>query len=309
MKIGVLCNSRIALQSIHWLSQNGHQVVIGMPDVRQDELYEIESFAHQFGISIEIFEKTGLTEKLHHWKIFSGLESIFIIGFPFILSADLLGMMNIPVVNFHFAPLPNYKGAQPMFWLIKSGEKKGGVVAHIATAEVDSGPILHFESYTINQFETFGSYLLKMASLCVTVLQKALPKIKSGSWKNIPKQKEKAGGVIYKKPQLADIRINWAEMSAIEIEQLCRACNPWNKGAITYVQNIPIKLVEVSFYAGKLPHEVAGTVVKDSKSGKLLVATSNQKYLFIEIVYVENQGYYGNQRLGNIGLRSGLRLV
>lgn len=46
------------------------------------------------------------------------------------------------------------------------------------------------------------------------------------------------------KPGGKDVIIQWENMSANEICNLIRACNPWNKGAITLYQQQEIKLMD-----------------------------------------------------------------
>jgi hypothetical protein len=52
MNIGVICNSKLSLPSIHSLLQLGHQVSMAMPNENGIAYFEMESFANQFGIQV-----------------------------------------------------------------------------------------------------------------------------------------------------------------------------------------------------------------------------------------------------------------
>ena len=47
------------------------------------------------------------------------------------------------LINIHNAPLPKYRGVNPVNWALKNGEKNHGVTIHKIEAGIDSGPILN----------------------------------------------------------------------------------------------------------------------------------------------------------------------
>lgn len=309
MNLGVLCNSKLSLPSVQTLLQLGHSITIGLPELIGKDHAEIEQFAFQYGIPITRLTKETLDTDLIFWKERNGLEFIFVITFPFILSAKIIADIKLDIINFHFTPLPQYRGAQPAFWVLKNGEKNGGITAHVITEKLDEGPIVHFEPYTMQQRDTFGSYLAKMATLNCKVIQKTLIIVSKNNWKKGLKVQNKSLVAYYPKPQLKDIRVDWNTMTAIEIERLCRACNPWNKGVITTLMNFPIKLLEVEplhlDFGGELPGQIV--VIQNPK--RIAIATSDRKYLEIKIAYEESFGFFGNDRLSDLGFTEGSRLI
>lgn len=308
MNIGILCNSKLCIPSVQTLLQMGHGVFLGLPEQTTDDHYDIKQFAFQCGIPLSKFKKEALDNDLVIWKDQNDLEFIFVITFPYILSANVLSNINIDIINFHFAPLPQYKGAQPAFWLIKNGEKRGGVAVHLLTERIDSGDIIHTESYTLKPAETYNSYLNHVAFLNSKVIQKITNSISLKTWKKGLKKQNSSLSAYHPKPQLDDIRINWAKMEAEEIERLCRACNPWNKGAIAVFKQQPIKLVEVSVLSMSAQNEPSGTLVYIKNKNRLVVSCFNNKYLEINIAYHEQLGFFSNDRLSQLGLKDGLRL-
>ncbi|MBL4709796.1 MAG: hypothetical protein JKY48_15290 [Flavobacteriales bacterium] len=308
MNIGILCNSKLCIPSVQALVQMGHKVSMGLPVEVTEDRHEIEQFAYQFSISLTKLKKEGLDSDLIFWKERNSLENIFVITFPYILSANLIASIRIDIINFHFAPLPQYKGAQPAFWLIKNGEKSGGLTIHLITEKIDGGDIIHFEPYTLADTETYHSYLNNVAFLNANIIQKLMNKIALKSWKNSLKKQDTSLSVYYPRPQLNDIRINWETMEAEEIERLCRACNPWNKGAIAVLYQQAIKLVEVNVLPFSAKQEPAGTLVRIKNTNRLAVSCINNKYLDINIAYNEQLGFYSNSRLSQMGLKEGMSL-
>jgi len=309
MKIGILCNSKLCFPSIQYLMQMGHQVFIAMPQVIAEDHAEIENFAMHFRIPILSVDQKKLTEELIFWKATSELDCLFVITFPYIFSAELIDSIGVEIINFHFAPLPQFKGAQPAFWLIKNGEKVGGIAAHLITAKIDGGPILHFERFPMSTVETYGGYMTKMSSLNVKVIQKVLELLGKKNWKKQLKVQKQSEAVYHAKPQFNDVRIDWNKMKAADVEQLCRACNPWNKGAITTLGNVPIKIVEVELVQGARFSELPGTIVCIGKTNQLAVCTCDERALLLKIVYDESMGFYSNDRLSELGFKPGVRLI
>ncbi|TWV93287.1 hypothetical protein [Chitinophaga pinensis] len=55
---------------------------------------------------------------------------------------------------------------------------------------------------------------------------------------------EKTPAKYHKRPQLQDVLINWEKMTPLEVGNLIRACNPWNRGAITIFNGQELKLMD-----------------------------------------------------------------
>lgn len=53
------------------------------------------------------------------------------------------------VLNLHNAPLPAYRGVNPINWALKNGETSHGVTLHEVTAGIDDGPIVAQTTFPI----------------------------------------------------------------------------------------------------------------------------------------------------------------
>lgn len=72
-----------------------------------------------------------------------------------------------------------------------------------------------------------------------------------------------------KRPGLNEVLINWQQMDSVEICNLVRACNPWNKGAITFFKGNELKLMDALIICNEqyptTGQVVAGTIVNDQE--------------------------------------------
>lgn len=304
-KIGILCASKLAIPTIGYLLQSGIAVEIILPDRTNEHQDELEYLLNSNGLYFQKWNKSQLNNELPLWAQNNQLNCIWVITFPFILSKRALNYLHVPIYNFHSAPLPEYRGAQPVFWLIKNQQKHGGITIHKLTEEIDAGPICHFEQYTLSEKETFGSYMNKMAQLNVQASHHFIQKCLQGDIKKSAPQNA-VNAQYYKKPSLEDVMINWDKMKANEIEAMCRACNPWNKGAVTNLNGRMIKLIEVEIVKRNYQNEGAGQIVMENSSNHILVCTSDQKFLRINILASE-EGIFSYKTLDALDFRSGMR--
>jgi methionyl-tRNA formyltransferase len=65
-------------------------------------------------------------------------------------------------------------------------------------------------------------------------------------------QQNQKAAAYYKRPLLADVLINWENMTATTVENLVLACNPWNKGAISMLNGQEVKILD-AFVASENP--------------------------------------------------------
>jgi len=304
MKIGVLSASKLAIPSLYYLAQNGIQFNIILPNKQNEDIDDLEYFLNQSMIPYEKWNKEGLN-KLAAWKELNQLDHIWVMTFPYIFTDYQINSLNIPILNFHFAPLPEYRGAQPVFWMIKNQERKGGISIHLITSDVDAGSIVHFEKYELKRQETFGSYMKTIAEFNIHAIAKLFQKLHNTKWLNEVKSQKKTDAKYYPKPTLSDITIDWNNMNADQIEALCRACNPWNKGAVTYLNNNPIKIIEVEKVDCLAnSNEIPGSISLLKESSEILVSTIGSECLKLNIVSID-EGIISGTRLKELGFTTG----
>lgn len=79
-----------------------------------------------------------------------------------------------PMVNIHSAPLPAWRGAWPMPWMLLRGEAQGGVCIHEMTAALDEGRILMQQTFDLPPQATLGQYMDRVHRLLPGMLSRLL---------------------------------------------------------------------------------------------------------------------------------------
>ena len=107
-----------------------------------------------------------------------------------------------------------------------------------------------------------------------------------------------------KRPGLNDVMIEWDRMDSTEICCLIRACNPWNKGAITFANKQELKMMDARI-TGESIAKPAGTIL--GTDGKLIVACSDCKAMEVKMFYFQ-EFYCPSRYLSEFGFKTGNRL-
>ena len=72
------------------------------------------------------------------------------------------------IVNLHPSLLPQYRGPNPFFWVLRNGERQTGLTAHQLTDKVDAGAIYWQRSLEIGPEETQASLRRRLAEQAAT---------------------------------------------------------------------------------------------------------------------------------------------
>jgi len=294
MKLGFLCNSRLGIPSLQTLLHNKIAVSVMIPENITEDTEYIQMLCKQAGVVCTRVKKAGFAEKLDEWLEEEKPDLITVMTFPYIIPAKFLGGLKVIWYNFHFAPLPQYRGAEPIFWLLKNREPKGGISVHQMTDKPDEGPIAIASEITISTNDTHGTHLTKLSYMAPEVLFHLLNAWNQNKGQLPLKQQDSLTGKTYPKANAKDLTIRWDEMNAIDIKALVQAANPWNKGAITFLDGLPLRIGEVM-----MTNELPG---KQTKAGQImvvdsdfLVCTQDRAALKINLIHSQD-GYFTGKR-------------
>lgn len=75
------------------------------------------------------------------------VDMIWCCTFPKIIKSEWLETARMAAVNFHPAPLPDYRGAFPYNFAILNGEEEYGVTAHLMSDRFDEGAIIEVDRF------------------------------------------------------------------------------------------------------------------------------------------------------------------
>jgi phosphoribosylglycinamide formyltransferase-1 len=86
-----------------------------------------------------------------------GVDLVAMAGFMTILEKPIFDAYPGRVINTHPSLLPSFRGAHAVADALAAGVKVTGCTIHVATPEVDNGPILAQEAVTIFEHDTADS--------------------------------------------------------------------------------------------------------------------------------------------------------
>jgi methionyl-tRNA formyltransferase len=304
MKIGVLSNGKISIPLIQALMEYNILAWVAVSDEKNESIDELINYLQHYQIFFFSVKKEGLANALGEKIIEKNVLSLFVLGFTWRLPEDLLKIPILGCWNFHFGPLPAYRGNAPIFWQIKQQEQLASLTVHKMTFGLDEGAIAHVESTPIFVHDTFGTVEKKLSLLSVNAMMVLIEKLFSNKL-SLSEQNHKQAKV-YKKPTPADVCIDWQKQTSKEIRSLINATNPWNKGAYTRLQQQYIRLLQVEILDhSEKNQEKAGTIIKADSEG-LWVICKDGSVLNIEIVYT-NEGYFTGPQWAKLSIMKGQR--
>ncbi len=301
VKALILCNSPIAIPGIKEFLFYNKVAAIATTRRNKEMQHILGQLLKDTGVPLLQFDnkdyKEQLTGAIREYDVNVGL----LMTFPFIITKEILELPAKGFINFHYGLLPGCRGPQPILRHLLNNDKEAGITVHKVDEGIDTGPIIMQEKITIEETDTYGILQSKLAFLAAKQATNLLKILSYGQIiPAIPQNEEKA--VYYEMPGATELTINWNKMPAREIVRMANACNPWNKGAGTSINDWGIGITEAELagsYEGK--EKEPGTIIACDITKGLLVKTVDDKLLRINIVYT-NEGYFSGSRLASFGI-------
>jgi methionyl-tRNA formyltransferase len=292
-KIIVLCGGKFAFKTLQLLAYEKFICGIGIGKGTETIVEALEREAEDSNIGFKSFSNQKSVSEMRNWIDSLQPDYIFCISFPFLIPESVLGYGNDKFINFHPAPLPQYRGAMPIFEVLKNQENETAICAHFMNAKFDEGPIIFNDPVTIKPGETYGNLAVRLSDRMAQVALNMANMIQFAN--KIPSQpQDELLSYYYEKPTLSDTYINWKRMSASEIIALINACNPWNTGADATLLGEQIKIISASLLNTKHNNQ-PGTIV--SITDTLNIACEDNQQIAVEILSTE-QGIMTAQQFG-----------
>lgn len=259
MNIGIISNSDELIPLAHTLAGKGFRVCIFLSPPPDNYLFQKTlSWLQSANITFSI--EADHKKDVYRWLEKNNPDAVFVLGYKYLLDVK---KFSVPAFNIHYGTLPSFRGPVPVFWQLKQGQSFIGLSIHKLTAKFDDGAVV-WTKRTDNLPHYNYSYIHQLFSrLCIEGVLFILHQLQQ----QLPLPDIKVNGVIpayHKRPQLADVLINWREMKGEEICDLIRACNPWNKGALTSFNQQEVKIMD-AVKVNLTVAESAGTIVHDEE--------------------------------------------
>ncbi len=241
MRIGVAATPDVAIPTLNWLLQSGHEisVIITQPDrpAGRGRLLQqsvVADWAQEHKIPLLKPESSNeLIGKIEQ------LDLVLTIGYGVLLPESILTLPKKGFLNLHFSLLPAYRGAAPAQRALHNGEKLTGVTVFQLDKGMDTGPIFAQESISIDPSWRSFELLAHLAALGPEVVKRSFEMIESG------KTSHAQVGVASIAPKIskAEAQINF-DHEATQVANAIRAFT-YEPGAWTLWKGEPFKICSV----------------------------------------------------------------
>jgi methionyl-tRNA formyltransferase len=307
MRIAILCNDRLGFPAIHQLLPHKLIVAVGTTNRVPETKIVLQQLCSLGTIPLELFSNKNLEESLIAWLERYQPDLVLVKTFPYKIPASVLTIPKYGFVNFHYAPLPAFRGSNPLFWMIKNGVQEGGVTVHRMDESFDTGDILLQYPVMMTPETNYGLAISQLAATGAALTGNLIQGLLNNSLQPIKQDNSKSGW--YGRPKVEDLEIRWAEMDASEIRALVNATNPWNRGAIVRYRGWTFALADVSISDFQVPAGTApGTILTLNEQEGLIISCKSEQAIRVEVFYTE-EGFFTGFRLKTFGLNSGIQLI
>lgn len=197
-----------------------------------------------------------------------------------ILSRDLLAVPPLGGINLHGSLLPRHRGAAPVQWAIRAGDRLSGVSVIHMTPALDAGNVIVARDVTVAPRETAAELEPRLAELGAGAVLDAVGRLQAalaaaGTVAGIGTPQDAA--LATRAPRLAkqDGIVDWTQ-AASSIERLRRALEPWPRLSTFVVrgdgQRHRLVLEDVEVATHPAAAAAAPGTVLDASDGRLVVA-------------------------------------
>lgn len=306
MQLAVLLSSFLGLPALHALAARGAVAGVAVPLTPQapTETDQLAQAAAALGLPVRRLARAGLAPALAEWLAALAPAAVLVFAFPWRVPAAVLALPPHGFLNFHFAALPAYRGPEPLFWQIRNGEAAGAVTVHRMEADFDTGPVLLAEPVPIGPADTHGLHRAQLAARGEAVALRLLASLRGDAPALVPQPQDPALARYWPRPTLADVCVRWAA-PALAIDQLVRATNPWNRGALATLRGQPLRILSTTPYpTAATGPATPGTVLQADANTGLWVACGQGEAIRLDAVALE-EGYFTGYQLAALGIGAG----
>ena len=300
MKIGIISGGDHFIQLAYTLASQGLQVCIFFsPTEDTIAQQKVQAFIHSTKLPMQT-ERDPDTD-VYYWLETTRPEVVFVYGYRYLL--DVKRFAGVPAFNIHSGPLPSFRGPSPVFWQLKTGQPTLGFTIHVLSEKFDAGQVVWTKSIPDQPHYHYGLVTQMCAQICIEGVWGILSAIQQ----RIPLpviNTENQPAKYHKRPQLQDVMINWEKMTPQEVCNLIRACNPWNKGAITVFNGHELKLMDGA--PTDLQTDLApGTIL--IKDDVMYITCAGGTTIRTNMLHLQD-GYIPTYHAGMYGIRHGVKL-
>jgi methionyl-tRNA formyltransferase len=176
--------------------------------------------------NIEVLQPASLKSDPNIVDVLNDLnaDAFVVVAYGKIIPENILSIPKLGNINVHPSALPLHRGPSPMQWAIAGGDATTGVSIMLLDKGMDTGPILAFESISLDDIETYESLQGKVQTVGPTLLIQTLLRHEAGEITPIEQDDSKATLTHLLKRE--DGHVDYTQ-SMVEIERKHRAYSGW----------------------------------------------------------------------------------
>lgn len=183
-------------------------------------------------------------------------DLIIVVAYGKIIPQEILDIPTYGCINVHASLLPKYRGAACLNAPILNGDSETGITIMKMEAGLDTGPILKQKKITLNGEENLEYVHDELAKIGAQLLPKVIHDWINNEITPIKQEESQASYIAMLKKE--DGHISWGK-TALEIERMVRAYNPW-PGTFGFLGEKIIKIIEVDKNPLKINNYRAGKI-------------------------------------------------
>lgn len=267
MRIVFFGTSEFAVPSLQALHAVGHEVlaVVTQPDKphgrgMQIAASPVKRAAEQLGLPLLQPRRVRAESFLARMRELAP-EALALAAFGQIIPQGLLDIPPVGPINVHGSLLPKYRGAAPIQRALMAGETEAGVTTMWMDATLDTGDILLASSLPIEDDDTSGTLIPKLADLGAKMLLETLEGLAAGTLVRQPQDHTMATLAPALLPD--DGQIRWEE-TADQIRNRVRGVSP-KPGAFAILQGKRVKFW-ITRVLAEQTDAAPGTILRLNKS-------------------------------------------
>lgn len=200
--IGELCFE------ILWKSQNSnYNIVAAVSNMDKSEVWWHRNSIYEQCMSEDIVfvdNSKRNEERIKELIVTESVNFIVTVGHRWILSDQLLALVDYRAVNLHLAMLPEYQGNFTYNHAILNHEKEYGVTLHWMTAKVDMGDLVFTRKFPIRDDDTAYSLYLRSVDVGTALFREFIDYICEG--KELPRKPMMGQACFYSRNSLLGLR-------------------------------------------------------------------------------------------------------
>lgn len=226
MRIVFLGRRPHASTCLKWLVNQGHEVkaVVAPSGVGTETPYwapTLKDTAQRLGLNVyQVDEFASITSSTP--EFFGQIDLVVSFLFWKRISPEVAGLARYGCINFHPAPLPDYKGLAGYNFAILDKLQEWGVTAHYVDSGFDSGPIISVRHFPFDwRSSTALSLEEQTREPMVELFQKTIEEVNAKG--HLPTIKNEGGRYITRSEMEAAKKLDLNRMSSEEIAHRARA--------------------------------------------------------------------------------------